>query len=87
MAAQSDELDEVAVLHGLRLFDRHVDAMEAAKEQLVREHPGKWAALHRGGVVVAASLVDVLRKVDEQGVPRSEAAIQFLDPAPLDMIL
>ena len=87
MAAQSDELDEVALLHGLRLFDRHVDAMEAAKEQLVREHPGKWAALHRGRVVVAASLVDVLRKVDEQGVPRSEAAIQFPRSRAVDMIL
>lgn len=87
MAAQMEPVDEVATLRDLRVFERHVDMMESQKEELVRKHPGKWAALHGGGVVVAPSLTAVLEKIDEQRVPRSEAAVQFLDPAPLDMIL
>lgn len=87
MAAQMEPVDEIATLHKLRVFERHVDMMESQREELVGKHPGKWAALHGGGVVVAASLTAVLEKIDEQGVPRSEAAIQFLDPSPPHMIL
>ena len=88
MAMQMDELvDEIATLRSLRVFERRVDEMQSRKEALVQKHPGKWAALHGAGVVVADSLVAVLEEIDKQGIPRSEAAIEFLDPAPLDMIL
>ena len=80
-------MDETATLRSLRVFERHVEMMQSQKEELIRTHPGKWAALHSAGVVVADSLVAVLEKIDKQGIPRSEAAIEFLDPAPLDMIL
>ena len=36
---------------------------------------------------MADSLVAVLEEIDKQGIPRSEVAIEFLDSAPLDMIL
>lgn len=88
MAAQMDELvDEIATLRNLRVFEHHVEMLQSRKEDLIRKHPGKWAALHGAGVVVADSLVAVLDKIDKQGIPRTEAAVEFLDPAPLDMIL
>ena len=88
MATQTDELvDEIATLRNLRVFERHVEMMQSRKRELIRKHPGKWVALHGSGVVVGDSLVAVLGEIDKQGIPRSEAAIEFLDPAPLDMIL
>ena len=80
-------MDETAVLRSLRVFGHRVETMQSQKEELIRKHPGKWAALHGTGVSVADSLVAVLEEIDKQGIPRSEAAIEFLDPAPLDMIL
>ena len=88
MATQMHELvDETATLRSLRVFERRVEVMQSRKEELIRKHPRKWAALHGTGVFVADSLVAVLKEIDKQGIPRSEAAIEFLDPAPLDMIL
>ena len=75
------------LIEELRAFKRHVSMLESKKARLVKEHPEQWAALHDGNVIFAGTLEEVLEKVDKDGYPRTETAIQFLDPNPQDMIL
>ena len=84
---EEDMIDEANILKELRAFTRHVNMMASQKERLSREHPNQWAALHDGDPIFADTLDQILEKVDEQGVPRPEVAIEFLDPDPKSFIL
>ena len=85
--ASRASVNDADILAKLRAFRTRVAHLETEKERLTREYPDQWAALHSGDVVVARSLEDLLRKLEGQGVPTSEAAIQFLDSNPTVMIL
>lgn len=75
------------ILEKLRAFRARVDRMESQKERLTRSHPDHWVALHTGDFVLAESLDKLLKTLDGQGVPASEAVIRFLDSNPKNMIL
>ncbi|MYE41809.1 MAG: hypothetical protein F4X27_16535 [Chloroflexi bacterium] len=48
------------------------------REDLTKEHPNKWAALHADDLVVAESLTELLEKCDERGYDRDSIATRFL---------
>ena len=85
--AGNEPVKDNDILEKLRAFRVRVDHMESQKERLTRNHPDHWVALHTGDFVVAKSLDDVLKRLEGQGVPTSEAVIRFLDSNPKDVIL
>lgn len=82
-----EPVNDTDILNKLRAFRARVDRMESQKERLTRNHPDRWVALHTGDFVLAESLDDLLKTLEGQGVPASEAVIRFLDSNPKNMIL
>ena len=75
----SEPANGAEILAKLRAFRARVDRLVSQKERLTRNYPDQWVGLHSGDFVVAKSLDDLLEKLEGQGVPTSEAVIQFLD--------
>ena len=49
-------------------------------ETLAQQYPDKFVAMGPGGVlVVGDSAEEIIRRLDEKGVPRGAAIVQFLD--------
>lgn len=80
-------VDDPDILEKLRAFGVRVDRMESQMEQLTRSHPDHWVALYTGDFVLAESLDDLLKTLEGQGVPTSEAVIRFLDSNPKNTVL
>ena len=80
-------VDDPDILDKLRAFRARVDRMESQLERLTRIHPDHWVALYSGDFVLAESLDDLLKTLNNQGVPTHETVIRFLDPNPKNMIL
>lgn len=73
---------------GLREFSNRVRALEAKRAELTKEYPNKWVVMHNGGVmVIADSLEDALKEMDDRGIPRKGAVVEFLDTERRKMVL
>ena len=61
--------------------DREVSARMARESASLRElYPDKFAAMAPGGeLVIGDDMEEILRGLDEKGVPRGRAVIEFLD--------
>lgn len=83
------ELGGARAIHaGLREFSRRVQAVEAMRADLTNEHPNKWVVINNGDVlVIADSLEDVLKELDDRGIPRKGAVVEFLDTENRNMVL
>ena len=69
-------------------YTERVERFERKRSQLTEQYPDKWVAMADGEVVaVADSLEDVLTELDECGLRRSDAVVEFLDTHPRNMIL
>ncbi|MCH8109490.1 MAG: hypothetical protein IIB15_05110 [Chloroflexi bacterium] len=76
------------VLEELREYTRLVECMKSLRPGLLEKHPDKWVALANGEVVaVADSLEAVLEELDQRGIQRANAVVEFLDTHPRNMIL
>ena len=73
---------------GLRDFANRVKVLEDKRPELTAQYPNKWIAMYNGNIVVVAdSLEDVLKDMDEQAIPRKDAVIEFLDTERRNMVL
>jgi len=62
--------------------------LEAKRAELTKEHPNKWVVMHNGDImVIADSLEDVLKEMDDLGIPRKGAVVEFLDTEHRNMVL
>lgn len=84
---EEDLVNDLDILAKLRAFRVRVDRMESQMEQLTRNYPDQWVALHTGDFVIAESLDGLLEKLKGLGVPIPEAVVRFLDSNPKKMIL
>ena len=82
-----EPVNDTDILEKLRAFRARVDRMESQKERLTRSHPDHWVALHTDEFILAESLDNLLKTLEGQGVPATEAVIRFLDSNPKNMIL
>ena len=82
-----DLVNDPVILAKLHAFRARVDRMESQMEQLTRNYPDQWIALHTGDFVIAESLDGLLEKLEGLGMPTPEAVVRFLDSNPKKMIL
>ena len=95
MAAKSNprkvvkELGGAREVHvGLKEFSSRVRALEAIRAELTKKHPNKWVAMNNGdAVIVADSLEDVLKEMDDLGISRKGSLVEFLDTEHRNMVL
>ena len=65
----------------LRYFHEH-------EEELIAQHPQKWAAVALEGVVaVGDDMVDVWDRAKKQGYRNANCLLQYLDPDPPALLL
>ena len=77
-----------SIRDGLRDSSRRIQRMDAKRDELKELYPDKWVALLDDGRSIAAdSLGDVLRELDEQGIPRREAVVKLMETNPSVIIL
>lgn len=83
------EMGGVRKVHvGLKEFTSRVRALEARRAELTKEHPNKWVVMNNGDIlVIADSLEDVLKAMDDRGIPRKGAVVEFLDTEHRNMVL
>ena len=71
-----------------RRFSRRTERMDARLGELKERYPDKWVALLDGGDIIAAdSLGDVLKKLDERGIPRRKAVVKLMETNPSVIII
>ena len=69
-------------------YSRRVQRLDARWKQLLEEYPDKWVAVANDEIVAVGNTLDeVLRATDEQGVPRADVVVEFLDTNPISLIL
>lgn len=69
-------------------FCKDDDYLASVWEQMVEEHPDSHIAVYKEKVVATGELLaDVLAELDDKGVPRRLAVIQFTSTEPLLVIL
>lgn len=61
--------------------------LSSDRGRLIDEFPRQWVAVHAGGVVAAASLDELLAKVDQAGIDRSAVIVRFIDESSRVLIL
>ena len=85
----ADELGGASQIHeGLQAYSQRVEHMETLRPELLERHPNKWVAMADGEVVVVAdSMTDLLKVVDDRGIPRTGLVVEYLDTEPRNMIL
>ena len=74
-----DDLDEFHELRA-RMVEEH--------GRLIEKYPGKWVAMGKDGVLaVGESKREVLDEIENRGIRRSAAVVEFMDTAPAELIL
>ena len=62
-------------------YDASVSRMSSRLDELEREYPGHWVALHGDEIVVTkVSLDELFRLCDERGFQRGDLVVRFLGP-------
>lgn len=80
--------DPARVIDDLDRYREAVSRLASQRTRLTRKHPERWVAVHGGEVVAVATTVEeLLRQVDEKGLPRRDVIIQFLTRKPYIMVL
>lgn len=63
--------------------ERNSRAFQEALPRLAKEYPNRWVAYHDEKLTaVADSHQELLRQIDEQGIPRSDVQTEFLEDPP-----
>ncbi len=76
------------VAASLQEFSESARALSSNHPHLVDDYPDKWIAVFRGTVHAHGDTLDeVLAKVDEEGIPRSEVIIRLIEREPRTFIL
>jgi hypothetical protein len=72
----------------LERFAKSARALSADKPNLIDAHPERWIALYNGSVKASGDSVDeVMTKLDEMEIPRSEVIVRFITRKPKKLFL
>ena len=72
----------------LRNYAHQMFLLESKRPQLAQEYPNHWVAMHADSIVAIEKEFDeLLAKIDEKGVPRSDVFMEYLDTEKRCMIL
>ena len=72
--------DPKAVAADLRELKKSARVFSSNRERLLERFPQKWVAVYRGEVVANGdSLREVLRLVDNAGLPRKSVVVRYID--------
>lgn len=87
--AMIEERGGVAALHeDLAEFRQLWIRMSQEHPRLLEKHPNKWVAMGKGGAMVIADSRDAaLDAIEDKGIPREKAVVDFLDTDPPILIL
>lgn len=67
---------------------RDVEFFEYHREELLEKHPDEWVAVYDVEVVdTGKDFLTLLSRLEEKGIPTSEAVIHFMDTDPKPFIL
>jgi hypothetical protein len=77
-----------AIVEGIREYHKIVVRMRNERASLMEEHPNRWVAMGREGVVAIGDSIDaVIEDAKAQGLQGSDLVIEFLDTDPPILIL
>lgn len=83
-----ENIDWAKYMEEERDFLRRRDILDSQYRAYTEAHPHQWIALAEGDVyVLAASHQDLLAKLDDRGLSRDNAAVSYLNPAPVKLAL
>ena len=72
----------------LRAFSRTARKLTSQRPRMIKRYPRRWVALQAGKVRAdSGTLKDVLRQLDERGIPRKGTIVRFINTEPTTMIL
>lgn len=64
-------------------FERTSRFLAGATRDLMKQYPRKWVVAYDEKIcAIGDTLDDVLKQLDEKGIPRLGTAVEFLDPSP-----
>ena len=77
-----------ALVEGLREYHEIVVRMRRERVALMEEHPNRWVAMGKNGVLAVGDSMDaVLDEVEGRGIRSGDIVIEFLDTDPPLLIL
>ena len=77
-----------AMIERMDEFHESVNRMMTQRAELMREHPDKWVAMGKDGVLsIGESLEQVLEEVEGRRKRGAQVLIEFLDTDPPELIL
>ena len=80
--------DRLMIIDHLDQFRDDTNFLESIRPELQNQYPNRWVGIYQRRVVgTGATLKEVIRKLDEKGVPKSRAVIDFLRTEALRLIL
>lgn len=84
-----DIIGDPATLEGeLDHFRENARALSSRRRHFIEHYPQRWVAVYDGDVSVdAPTLPELLRRIDEGGLPRGHVVIRYIDKHPRKMIL
>lgn len=68
-------------------FGALIDTFYAQRNDLVKKYPDHWIGMYQDKVVVAKEFHELMRQMDETGIPAGEAFVEFLNTEEEDWIL
>ena len=76
------------VVRELKAFSRSARSLSNQYPQLVDRYPNQWVAVLDGKVRAhGRTFHEVMKKVDQEGLPREHAVVRFIDKGERVMIL
>lgn len=81
-------LDEPQFVAQFDQFKADTEFLESLRPELIQKYPGQWVAVYRKRVVATdKSLKNVIKQLDESGVPKSRTVIDCMVVERVSLIL
>ena len=72
----------------LNQFCETAQVLSSSQHEMTEKYAKQWVALYQGKVVTFGDdVTSILRDLDQQCVPHTDAIIRFIDPEPQTLIL
>lgn len=72
----------------LEEFRTNARVLSAEQGRLISRYPQRWVAVYEGDVAAdAPTLADLIRQIDERGLPRGHVIVRYIDKHPRTLIL
>ncbi len=68
-------------------FQKSIDWFYAHREELVKQHPDQWIGMYQDKIVVASELEQLIERMENAGIPRGKALVEFLNTKEENWIL